>query len=238
MKRICVSVAVVFLCVSAGYGAEGAEKKVRLFILSGQSNMAGLNPKASFTPAVKKAFADDEVIVVKDAVGGMPIRSWYREWKSAGGNKPKSNGKLYKRLMNKVNAAIKDKTLTSVTFVWMQGERDAREKHGKVYADSLKGLIKQVRDDMKREDVGAVIGRLSDFDMANERYPHWTIVREAQVKVAEEDPLCEWVDTDDLNGEKNALHYDRPGYKKLGKRFAEKAIALVTGKKAEKKPSR
>jgi hypothetical protein len=237
MKRYCLSIAVLCFLASSVCAAEG-KKKVRLFILSGQSNMAGLNPKISFTPAIEKAFADDEVIVVKSASGGMPIRCWYKEWKPAGGEKPKDNGRLYKRLMDRVKAATKDKTLTSVTFVWMQGERDANEKHGEVYAESLKGLIKQLRDDLKREDMGVVIGRISDFDMKNKRYPHWTMVREAQVKVAEEDPLCEWVDTDDLNGGKNDLHYNKQGYKTLGERFAEKAIGLVTGKKAEKKPEK
>ena len=48
-----------------------------------------------------------------------------------------------------------------------------------------------------------------------------------QVKLAEEDPRGEWVDTDDLNGNKNGLHYNKEGYKTLGTRFAEKAIALV-----------
>jgi hypothetical protein len=53
--------------VGTSVAATAADKKVRLFILSGQSNMAGLDPKVSFTPAVEKAFADDEVIVVKHA---------------------------------------------------------------------------------------------------------------------------------------------------------------------------
>jgi arylsulfatase A-like enzyme len=43
-----------------------AEQKKHLFILSGQSNMAGLNPEISFTPAVETAFGKDNVIVVKD----------------------------------------------------------------------------------------------------------------------------------------------------------------------------
>ena len=41
--------------------------KTRLFILSGQSNMAGLNPDVSFTPTLKKAYPDDELVVVKSA---------------------------------------------------------------------------------------------------------------------------------------------------------------------------
>ena len=49
----------------------GGEGK-HLFILSGQSNMAGLRPQESFTPAVVAAFGKSEVIVVKDAHGGQP----------------------------------------------------------------------------------------------------------------------------------------------------------------------
>ena len=56
--------------------------KVRLFILSGQSNMSKLNPDISFTPTVKKAFPGDQIIVIKDASGGQPIRQWYKNWHS------------------------------------------------------------------------------------------------------------------------------------------------------------
>ncbi len=208
--------------------AESAEaKKLHLFILSGQSNMVGLKPEVSFTPAVKKAFAGDDVIVVKDAKSGRPIRMWYKKWKPAKGDTPKGTGDLYDSLMKKVAAAIKGKTPTTVTFVWMQGERDAKEKHGEVYAASMRGLVDQLQADLRRKDVNFVIGRISDFDMKNKRYQHWTKVRDAQVEVAEADPRGGWIDTDDLNGKKNGLHYSKDGYKKMGTRFAEKAVELI-----------
>ena len=214
----------------------GGEGK-HLFILSGQSNMAGLRPQESFTPAVVAAFGKSEVIVVKDAHGGQPIRRWYKKWKPAKGDPPKNNGDLYQRLLAKVQAATCGVKLASVTFVWMQGERDARERHGAVYADSLKGLLQQVGDDLKRPDLNVVIGRLSDFDLANKRYGHWTMVRETQVAVATAHPRAGWVDTDDLNDGrnrkgkiiKNDLHYSAEGYKELGKRFAARAIGLIRG---------
>lgn len=53
------------------------------------------------------------------------------------------------------------------------------------------------------------------------------MVRKAQVDVADSSDRFTWVDTDDLNGKTNGLHYTAEGYKELGKRFAEKAIALV-----------
>ncbi len=229
------AVCVLLLATSA---ATAADSPKHLFILSGQSNMAGLDPNISFTPSVEKAFGKANVIVIKDAHGGQPIRRWYKKWKPAKGDGPKATGDLYDRLMTKVNAAIKDKKIATVTFLWMQGERDARERHGEVYAASFKGLIEQLSTDLGRKDINFVIGRLSDFDMDNKRYPHWTMVRKAQVGVAEASPRGAWVDTDDLNDGKNKqgkeikndLHYSVEGYRTFGQRLADKAIGLVKRK--------
>ena len=210
-------------------------KAKHLFILSGQSNMARLVPEESFTPTVKAAFGKKRVIVVKDAHGAQPIRRWYKEWKPKEGNEPVTNGDLYDQLMTKVKTAITGQKIKTVTFVWMQGERDAREKHGEVYAASLRGLLDQLKKDLDHSDINFVIGRLSDFDLSNEKYSHWTMIRDVQVKMATENPNMAWVNCDDLNdglnakGQeiKNDLHMTPAGYVTLGQRFAEKAIQLI-----------
>jgi len=222
--------------------ADFKEKKVHLFILSGQSNMEGLHPDESFTPSVKKAFSGDEIIVVKDALGGQSISHWYAKWKTLQGQEVKTTGYfgyLYYSLMDKVKKAINGETPSTITFIWMQGEADAADALGKGYAANLKGLIDQLREDLKFKDINFVIGRLSDFDNDNRRYPHWTMVRQSQVEVAESDPRGAWVDTDDLNGPKNGLHYTKEGYKILGKRFAAKAINLIkTNSVMDTKPNK
>ena len=38
------------------------DKPVHLFILSGQSNMAGMDPETGFMPEAKKLFGDEEVV--------------------------------------------------------------------------------------------------------------------------------------------------------------------------------
>ena len=71
--------------------------------------------------------------------------------------------------------------------------------------------------------------------MTNKHFPHWTIIRDIQVEVAESNPRSLWVNTDDLNDGKgkngrqlkNNLHYSVEGYKKLGERFAAKSIELI-----------
>ena len=223
MRKLISSLAVVF-CLSSALASADEGAKTHLFILSGQSNMAGLKPEQSFTPAVTEAFSKDTVIVVKDAQGGQPIRRWYKKWKSADGNGPKADGKLFDRLMDSIKSKVGDAKPDTVTFVWMQGERDAKEGHSKVYAESLKGLIAQLSEALGRDDVNFVIGRLSDHLKTEE----WEAVRKAQVEVGESSKRGAWVDTDDLNGPKDGLHYAaKGGYKKLGERFAEKSIELV-----------
>ena len=205
-----------------------SEAKVHLFLLSGQSNMGGLNPAASFTPTVKKAFSKDTCIVVKSAQGGQPIRRWYKQWKPAKGDSPAATGDLYDKLIQAMVTAVGDQKLDTVTFVWMQGERDAKEKHGSVYAKSLKGLVDQLSKDLGRDDLNFVIGRLSDFgNNPGRNYVDWETVRKAQVQVAEDSQRGAWVDTDDLNGKNDGLHYDKPGYVELGRRFAQSSIELV-----------
>lgn len=230
------------LILTCGFAAtaaplQGADKKVRLFILSGQSNMAGLDPNVSFTPAVTKAFADDDVIVVKFAQGGQPIRRWYKKWTLPEGateaaGRATKNGDLYDRLMDEVRKAVGDKRPDTVTFVWMQGERDAKAGWQAAYYEALRGTVEQIRTDLKHPEIGVVIGRLSDH-LSGE--PGWDAVRAAQEKVAADEPVAAWVDTDDLNPDAKGkgLHYSKPGYAELGKRFAEKAIELV-GKQESK----
>jgi len=212
-----------------------AQKGKHLFVLSGQSNMAGLKPEESFIPVLTQALGKDNIIVVRYALGSQPIRRWYKNWKPLTSDEPKADPVLYDSLMKRVYPVIKEEKVATVTFIWMQGERDAREKFGDVYEKSLQGLYQQLSNDLNRNDVNFIIGRLSDFDMANEKYLHWTMIRDIQVKVAESNPRFGWIDTDDLNDGvsregkniKNDLHMSAEGYIMMGKRFAEKAIQLI-----------
>jgi hypothetical protein len=226
--KLFLSITFVFLVL---FAFTTAEKEViegkHLFILSGQSNMAKLDSELSFMLAVEAEFGENHVIVVRDALGGQPIRRWYKKWNPADGDAPVSNGDLYDKLMDKVNEAIKGEKISTVTFAWMQGERDARESQGEVYAASLKGLFDQLSEDMERKDIYFIIGRISDFDLKNEKYPHWSLVRQAQMDVAKAYPQCALINTDDLNGDINDLHYTDDGYKIFGKRLADKAIEMI-----------
>ena len=212
-----------------------ATGSAHLFILAGQSNMVGLDPNVSFTPAVTKAFGAESVIVVKDAHNSQSISRWVKGWKSAHGQPRTGSGDLYDRMLSTVNDAVGGRELESVTLVWMQGEADAAGNQVPVYKASLDGLLDQLSQDLKRDDIRFVLGRLSDYSLDSGKHPQWQAMRDLQVAYAEASQLRDWVDTDDLNNKTdprtgratNDVHYTKEGYRIFGQRLAEKAIGLI-----------
>jgi hypothetical protein len=218
--------------------AMAADRPVHLFILSGQSNMAGMNPEAGLLPEAKTLLPDADIAFIKVAKGGEPIRRWVDEWRDIAtkhGYKPEDGGKpYYPQIIQQMNGLLeKHPRPASITFCWMQGERDAKEKLDKAYTDALNQLISNLRRDLKFPEMNVVIGRISDFGGADDA--SWQAVREAQVEVAKSDKRGAWVDCDDLNDKTkggkpvNDLHYTKEGYELLGRRFARQARKLIVG---------
>jgi len=224
------------------FACNNDSEEKHLFILSGQSNMALLEPKESFIPYLEKTLGKKKVIVVKQAWGARPIMRWYKKWKLSEFTSP-TGADLYDSLVNKIDLAIYNETLASVSFFWMQGERDARLSYSAAYGESLMGLHNQLKEKFDREDVNFIIGRINDFGFGKEeRYPEWQLVREIQENFAMSNPNVEWINTDDLNDGysrngkviENDLHMSAEGYKILGERFAKKGVELINNQDKQK----
>lgn len=200
---------------AATHRAKTPQANTHLFLLSGQSNMANLDPDVSFTPTVRGAFPNDEVVVTKVAYGGRSISRWV------------PRGKIYSELVEKAKQATNGKEVATITFVWMQGERDHQEDETtRTYKANLESLYRQLTEDFNRADIYWVIGRLSDARLGT---PNWDTIRQVQMEVAESHPPAVWVDTDDLNGAEDGVHCPPEGYKQMGRRFAQAAIDLIKG---------
>ncbi|MGB1130529.1 MAG: sialate O-acetylesterase, partial [Haloferula sp.] len=181
------------------------EQPVHLFILSGQSNMAGMDPETGFMPEAKKLFKDEKVVYIKVAKGGQPICRWLEEWQDIA----KKNGlrendikrihkdgevEFYQPILDQYKEMLKKHPkFNSVTFCWMQGERDANGGGQPAYKDALKLLISKLRRDLERPDMNIVIGRLSD---AGQKKESWGAMRKIQMEIVNEDASGAWVDVD------------------------------------------
>jgi len=233
--RILLLPIIIIVALSGLLKADESGK--HLFILSGQSNMARFKPALWFTPGINEALGADNVIVSFHAQGGQPISKWYKEWKSGKGETDPGAGKIYDAMMDATKAKMEGEKIRTATFIWMQGEADSKAQNSDVYLASLNGLKKQLEKDLKRTDLNFIIGRLSDSGLYRRRDKkrvenlHWEGIRKAQQAFADASQRAVWIDTDDLNGEKNALHLTKPeGYETLGKRYVKAAVELVKAK--------
>ena len=205
-----------------------------LFILSGQSNMQLLDIRY-FLPKVEETFGPG-TIAVKYALSGQSITNWYDKYDLlAGDGDGDPVGWFYYLLKRKISAAIGNKNIRDVFFIWMQGETDglyADSRYSEFYEDNLLGLIKLIESDLRLNfnpeiQFNFVIGRINEYGRNfPDKVAQWDAIREAQVRVAENYPNGTWVNTDDLGTIDNGLHFDDVGYRLLGERFALAAISL------------
>jgi Carbohydrate esterase, sialic acid-specific acetylesterase len=216
-----------FLFIAVTFTSAEDKPAVHLILLSGQSNMANLDPERVFIPELEKHFGAENLVVVKVARNGQPIRRWYKKWNVNADRNRVESGDLYDQLMKETAKAMSGKSIKSVTLIWMQGERDAKEHLSDRYEEAFMGILDQVKSDLRVKEIHTIIGRLSDSGVGDK---DWDQIRAIQQKLGESGPRSAWINTDDLNdgdNGKNNLHYSKAGYDLLAKRYVEKVKELL-----------
>ena len=235
IMRAFLSMVVAMLLSANGMGFD--QPQTHLFILSGQSNMTG-GLKSGFSRIVEDHFGKDNVTVVYHCKSGRGIRFWdkdYRfpvDYRFPGKGPPSERTKLqhgeaYGPLIELVRQASEGKTYDRTTFIWMQGESDGMRGLGAVYEESFLRLLTRLKTDLHRKEIGFVIGRINDSPLNGPTPAFWKQVRDAQVKLANDAPNGDWIDTDDFSSPDAGVHFPRDKYPALGARFATKCIELI-----------
>lgn len=186
---------------------------------------SGFGPELSLAEECASAAPGREIVLVKYAIGTTSLLDWAPDWDAdrarITGNAHR--GALYLQLM----AIIDEMPLEGARFagvLWMQGERDARiEAAGKEYYDNIRNLIGAFREDLNRQDLPFLMGKVNP---PPQRYPARDIVRLAQERIAADLPNVYLIETDDLSKRDDALHYDSEGLLELGRRFARTLVAV------------
>jgi len=231
--RIVATVACLLVPLPLTAESEGKH----LFILSGQSNMRKPLPDA-FKKSVETVFGEEKVVVATVAHPSQPIKQWYKNWKPPAGmvdERAETNGSIYDKMIPHVRKSLRGAPIKSVTYVWMQGEADAKAGWGSVYEASFFGVLDQLKEDLEIEEINFVVGRINDFWLDPDQFPDGKLLREIQVKLGEENANGAWIDTDDLNRGVNPWggyslcdgHFPPPSYRIMGKRFAKAACKLI-----------
>jgi|GEM_PF-1948816 len=249
--RFCV---VAFLLLAAPHLVRSAEVHRHVYLLMGQSNMVGrgewtrwsphprvlsFNKDGKWIPAVDPlhqtsvrdrvgpgvsfgrgmlAVVDPAVTIglVPCAVGGAPLARWEK------------GGDLYRATVRRAREATKDGG-TLMGILWMQGERDARERElAASYAKRLDAMILAFRYEFGLPDL-PFVAALPCVELANrEDRPGAEIVEEALKTLPRRVQNTAIVDSNGLQSTGDQIHFATPAQRELGRRYAE-AMATLLG---------
>lgn len=233
-----------------------AKKEFHLYLLIGQSNMAGRgkveaddkvpHPRVlMFTKANDWAPAVDPLHFDKPTIAGVGLGSTFGRVMAdanpnvtiglipcAVGGTPLSRwqkgGDLYEQALVRAKAAMKDGTLKGI--LWHQGEGDSgSESTAKTYAARLAQAVKDWRKDLGESDVPFVAGKLGLY-LAKEnkegKPSYWPLVNEQIASLPKLVPHCAVVESDGLVHKGDQVHFDTPSLHEFGKRYAKQMQAL------------
>ncbi len=242
-KRIFLSAFASLLAVTSIF-AEPAPKQMKLFLLIGQSNMAGRgkveaqdqveNPHIfMLTKDLKWVPAKDPLHFDKPVAGVGPGSEFAREIQKAnpdatiglipcavGGtslDQWKAGGALYKTAIERTREAMKHGSLAGI--LWHQGEADSAPDKAATYADRFDTMIGQLRKDLKADVVPVVMGELVHGHGTNDA------VNVELAKAAKKVPLCGLASSEGLGNK--ALHFNSADARTLGQRYAVEFLKLT-----------
>ena len=185
------------------------------------ANKGRFGPEFAFGRAMRKAYPEDGIYLIKTAAGGT---SMHKHWTIENGG-----GSMLRRFRAQAQAALKDLEKSKVKYriegmLWMQGESDAAQGKGAEYEESLREFIKAMRREFKEREMPFIMGRiLPTFDKPEGNGP---LVRAAQETVAKELKSVAVFDTDKFE-RINKGHYNHNGQIELGRTFAKHFLEVV-----------
>ena len=272
LSRIVFIMALAMFC-----GMAYAGKPVKIYILSGQSNMntfkhtidelkkgypnleiptkniwyieAGFRgglPRENGGWGVETPFGIDmakgtrePVLLFKSNRGGTTLTKDWRPpstVKRSGGEVGYLYNRMIRRFHNMIQHVeeicppVKERGYEIAGFVWFQGESDACNSDPEVWKDygqKLKELIADVRRDVGVPNLpflSVQINNIPLWDGTADKPKGGAIIRDAQKKVAQEDPKGVWISTSNLS---EGYHYDANAHLIIGKRMAEAMLPLA-----------
>jgi len=220
---------------------------MQLFLLIGQSNMAGrgkVEPADEMTnPRIFMLTKEREWVPAKDPLhfdkpvaGVGPGLEFARTLVAAdpkitvglipcavGGtalDKWKVGGELYTAAVARAREAVKRGALTGI--LWHQGESDKTHEQITTYGDRFAAMVAQLRKDLGAESVPVIMGELGRFRPAHAEF------NAALPTISRQVPRCSYVTTEDLVDRGDRLHFDTPSQRMLGQRYAAGFLKLKT----------
>ena len=244
MKRFIPLIAV---CFALAHAYAETPANLQLFLLIGQSNMAG---RGKVTPADQQTNprifmldqacawvpAKDPVHFDKPKVAGVGLCSEFARCVAAkepdakiglvpcafGGTSMdqwRPGSALYTNAVARMRVALKNGHLAGI--LWHQGEADSAAQKVATYPTRFAAMIAQLRKDLGAENVPIMVGELGRFRPASAPF------NAMLPQVAAAVPKCAIVSAEGLGHGGDSLHFDTDALHLFGKRYFEAYERLI-----------
>ena len=241
---------IVLAMLSFAQAATVPEKPLELYLLIGQSNMAGrgivepqdqvvhprvftFNTNNAWVPATDPLHSDRPT-------AGVGLGSAFGRLMAerdpavriglipcAVGGTPiirwQKGADLYEAAVQRARLAAKDGRIVGV--LWHQGEADSgQETTAAIYARQLDTMIRDLRADLSLPNLPVVVGQLGAFYTSD---PFQGTVNAALKDTPKRVPRTAWVSTEGLKDKGDKTHFDSAGYRELGRRYFQAMVPLL-----------
>lgn len=141
---------------------------------------------------------------------------------------------LYSNAVNRTRLAMKDGTLRGI--LWHQGESDSNEEDSATYGQRLQGMIEGLRKDLDAPNVPFVAGELGQFLITRTNKPNMFAkkINETLAELSSRMEAVGCVDSKGLRDKGDDLHFNSASQREFGRRYADKMMELQKNPKASR----
>ncbi|MCL1125205.1 sialate O-acetylesterase [Shewanella surugensis] len=225
-------------------------KKKEIFLLMGQSNMAGrglLSESPSIEDPQIEVFKNNEWIPAVEplhsdnAEAGIGLAMSFA--KSVRAHEPGSTvqlvpcavgstciddwleGPIYDKALSNIKNALQGGELKAI--LWLQGESDCSHPiNADLYLGKLEQFVVQIRAELNHPDIPFISGELPDFLKQGGRFQHIDKINRAISLLETKIPHYRRVKTNGLTPNRDNIHFDSKSLRILGHRYFDAYLSI------------
>ena len=145
------------------------------------------------------------------------------------------SGDLYSNAVQRARLAMREGTLKGI--LWHQGESDSgAATNANSYSDRLSRMIQDIRADLGAPDLPFVVGQIGEFlyDRGPGHAAYTRVVNAALAALPEKVPATACAPSKGLKDKGDVLHFDAASQRELGRRYAAAMLRLQSAQKNSK----
>jgi hypothetical protein len=175
--------------------------------------VAGVGPGLSFAEVIATSNPGIKIGLVPCAVGGSSIKAW-----QPGGFDKATGTHPYDDALARIKAAMKSGVFKGI--LWHQGEADSKPESAARYLADLKELVNRLRAESGNPSLPFVAGELGRYK------PVYQNINEQLKNLSRVISYSAVAGSENLEHKGDSTHFDSRSAEELGKRYAEKMLAL------------